>query len=135
VSIDAVQLARRWESNLSAANRFGAWFSLRADGLLANTGSSPDSAEGVATFDRTWSLLPTGVVQIVSARNRVTNAVCKPAASDTDCVVRNTRNWRFVARAGTTLFTIEQAPYAPASSAEVNQSYRFMALSDVGEVK
>ena len=54
--------------------------------------------------------------------------------SDTNCVLRSTRNWRFVTRIGNTLFTIEQAPCAGRVS-KTNASYRFVALSDMGEVK
>lgn len=136
VNIDAAQLSRRWESNLNAllGSRFNSAFLLRADGMAASSFSDASVPETTVNYDRSWSLLPTGQLQILSARNRTTNAVCIPTQSDTNCVVRTTRNWRFVARVGGNLFTIELGPYSGALTA-ASASYRFMALTDMGEVK
>lgn len=136
VNMDATQLSRRWESNLNAlgGSRVNSAFLLRPDGMAAATFSDASVPETAPGYDRWWSLLPTGQLQILSARNRTTNAVCKPAPSDANCVVRLTRNWRFVSRMGSNLFTIELGPYAGALTA-ASESYRLMALSDMGEVK
>ena len=69
-----------------------------------------NNPEIAANFNRSWRLISSAQVEQALALNRTTNAVCKPQPSDTNCVVLSTRNWRFVARIGNTLFTIEQAP-------------------------
>jgi hypothetical protein len=136
VNIDATQLSRRWESNLNAigGSRINSAFLLRGDGMASSTFSDANALETTTGYDRTWSVLPSGQVEILTARTRTANAICKPTPTDTNCTVRTTRNWRFVARVGTKLFTIEQAPYSPGRTEE-SQSYRFMVLTDTGEVK
>ena len=134
VNIDATQLAHRWLSNINAASRFGSIFSLRADGMAALTLVSIDQPESTATFNRSWRVLLNGQVEMVSGRRVGTNTACKFTPSDATCLASQTRYWRFVARTGTTLFTIEQGPYSGTVS-EADMSYRFVAFSDLGEVK
>ena len=112
VNIASSQLARRWKSNINASDgsRTGSAFLLRSDGMKALSFQDNNNPEIAANFNRSWRLISSAQVEQALALNRTTNAVCKPPPSDTNCVVLSTRNWRFVARIGNTLFTIEQAP-------------------------
>ena len=128
------QLARRWRSNIASAFRGNSFWSLRADGMAAQTFSDINTPETTAMFTRSWRVLANGQVELATGRLRGTGAVCKVLPSDANCLVSTTRYWRFVARTGSRLFTIEQGPYFGPTS-EADMSYRFVALSDLGELK
>ena len=137
VNIDSTQLAHRWNSNLNSPIRSNSLWSLRADGLAAQTFSDVDNPESAAVFNRSWRVLANGQVELATGRLRGTGAACKVSPSDPNCIVGAARYWRFVARAGGRLFTIEQGPFFPGFGAisEAEMSYRFVAFTDLGELK
>lgn len=134
VQANAGALAKRWSSNLNAHARYEIFYSLRADGLSAISSSSMGQPENERFYNRYWVLQADGRLYMARASNAQGQS-CNPGVAAPNCKAQGTeRYWRFVAQQGKTLFVIEQGPFIGVQN-EPDSSYRFVALTDVGEPK
>lgn len=134
VNLDAGALAKRWSSNLNAHARYESFYYLRADGRGAISGSGIGQPEGELFYNRYWVLQADGRLYMARGSNAQGQS-CNPGVAAPNCKAQGTeRYWRFVAQQGKTLYVIEQGPFIGVQN-EPDISYRFVALTDVGEPK
>ncbi|WP_310383964.1 Ig-like domain-containing protein [Roseateles sp.] len=133
VSLDAAALAKRWSGNLNAHLRYGSFYSLRADGMSAISGSGIDQPESERFYSRFWALQADGRLYMARGTNPQ-GQPCMPTAAAPSCKAQGSeRYWRFVAQQGKTLYLIEQLQFSAQDPSNI--SYRFVAMTDVGEPK
>lgn len=134
VNLDAGALAKRWSGNLNAHARYDIFYSLRADGLSAISNSSIGQPENERFYNRYWVLQADGRLYMARGIN-TQGQPCNPGVAAPNCKAQGTeRYWRFVAQQGKTMYVIEQGPFFGVQS-ESDSSYRFVAMTDVGEPK